>query len=244
MNKTRYLIIIFLVFCGKSLFAQSAPAWGGNADQNDFSFGFTFQYVNSYFKIDKKPDWQKPYFDRDVNAIITDPLQNIGSKNSPGFAVSFMMRYRLTENLEVRTTPGLVFADRTVNYYYADASKDVDKPVQSTMMEFPLSLKLKSDRVEDFRAYVLAGVKYSYAIGAKKNKPDIDPLEAIITNKNGFGSYEVGLGCDIYFEYFKMSPEIKLSNSFGNILTPEANPYSSPLSKLSLHTVTFSLLFE
>src|SRR3978361_1637272 len=144
MKKIVYLIVIFLVFCGKSLFAQSAPAWGGNADQNDFSFGFTFQYVNSYFKIEKKPDWQKPYFDPDVNRTITDPLQGIGSKNSPGFAVSFLLRYRITENLEARTTPGLVFADRTVNYYYADASKDGDKQVQATVTEYPVSVNVKS----------------------------------------------------------------------------------------------------
>jgi hypothetical protein len=244
MKKIRYLIIIFFLLCGKSLFAQNAPAWGGNSDFNDFSFGFTFQYVNSYFKIDKKPDWRSPYFDPGVNRVITDSLRSIGSKGSPGFAVSFLFRYRLDEHLEIRTTPGLVFADRTVSYTYPDASQDVDKPVQATMLELPLTLKLKSDRIFNYRAYILAGVKYSDAIGAKKNKPDIDPVDAILTNKNGFGSYEVGLGCDIYFEYFKLSPEIKLSNSFGNLLTPEANPYSSPINKLSLHTVTFSLIFE
>ncbi|MDB5024643.1 MAG: PorT family protein [Mucilaginibacter sp.] len=244
MNKIRYLTIIFILFCSRSLFAQSAPAWGGGADQNDMSFGFTFQFVNSYLKIDKKPDWRKPYFDPGVNSIITDSLTSISSKSSPGFAVSFLLRYRITEHLEVRTTPGLVFADRTLSYTYADASQNVSKPIQATMVEFPLSLKLKSDRVQDFRAYVLAGAKYAKAIGAKTNKPDIDPLQALVTNKNGFGSYELGLGCDIYFEYFKLSPEVKLSNSFGNILTPENNPFSSPISKLSLHTVTFSLLFE
>jgi hypothetical protein len=240
---TRYLAIIFILFCSKALFAQ-APAWGGGADQADFSFGFTFQYVISNFKIDKKPDWRTPYFDPGVNRIITDSLKSIGSKGSPGFAVSFLLRYRISEHLEVRTTPGLVFADRTVNYTYPDASQNVDKPVQATMIEFPLSLKLKSDRIQDFRAYVMAGVKYSDAIGAKKNKPETYPLDAILTNKNGFGSYELGLGCEIYFEYFKLMPEVKVSNSFGNILTPENNPFSSPISKLSLHTVTFSLIFE
>ena len=75
-------------------------------------------------------------------------------------------------------------------------------------------------------------------------KPGTDPLQQLVRNKNGFGSYEVGLGCDIYFEYFKLSPEIKISNSFGNLLIPEDNPYATPINKLSLHTVTFSLIFE
>jgi hypothetical protein len=243
MIKIKYLTIVFILFCSKALFAQ-APAWGGGADQNDISFGFTFQYVSSYFKIDKKPNWRQPFYDAGVNKIVTEPLNSISSPNTPGFGVSFLLRYRISEHLEARTTPGLVFADRTVNYSYPDASLDVSKPVQATMIEFPLSLKLKSDRINDLRYYVLAGVKYSDAIGAKKNQPNTDPVSALLTNKTGFGSYEVGLGCDIYFEYFKLIPEIKLSNSFGNLLNPENTPYATPISKLSLHTITFSLCFE
>lgn len=243
MNKIRCLAIIFMLVCSKSLFAQ-APAWGGGADQNDVSFGFTFQYVNSYFKIDKKPGWRKPYFDTQENKYITDSLSSIGSKGSPGFAVGFIARYRITDHLEVRTTPGLVFADRTISYTYPDANENVTKTVQSTMVEFPVSLKLKSDRIHDFRAYMLAGIKYSEAIGSKKNSPDTDPLSQLVTNQKGFGSYEVGIGCDIYFEYFKLSPEIKIANSFGNVLHPEDNPFSSPINKLSLHTIMFSLYFE
>jgi len=63
-------------------------------------------------------------------------------------------------------------------------------------------------------------------------------------NAPGFGSYEVGLGFDIYFEFFKLSPEIKLSNSIGNVLVNGDNPYSTPINKLTLHTISFSLIFE
>lgn len=246
MNKIRYLTIVFILFCGQTLFAQRAPAWGGNADLEDYSFGFTFQYISSYFKIDKNVSWRDPYFDQDLHKYTTKPLTSIGSNASQGFAVSFLFRYRIDEHLEARTTPGLVFADRSVyyDYNYGNASLYVVKPVQATMVEFPVAIKLKSDRVDNYRAYVLAGVKYSEGIGVKRNKPDINPVDALLTNKSGFGSYEVGLGCDIYFEYFKMTPEIKLSNSIGNLLNRENTPYANPIDKLSLHTITFSLCFE
>ena len=96
MNKTRYLLLILMLFFGKSLFAQ-APAWGGGADQADYSFGFTFQYVNSYFKIDKKPNWRNPYYDPGVGHTITDSVSSISSPGSPGFAVGFLARYDLTD---------------------------------------------------------------------------------------------------------------------------------------------------
>jgi len=243
MDKTRYLLLLPLLFFGKSLFAQ-APAWGGGADQQDYSFGFTFQYVNNYFKIDKKPNWRDPYFDPVENKNITDAVNSISSKSTPGFAVGFLYRYNVTDFLEARTTPSLIFADRAVSYTYATASQNVTKTVQATTIDFPVEMKLKSERLFDFRAYMLAGIKYSVGISSKKNAPDIDPLDAVLRNKSGFGSYEIGLGCDIYFEYFKLSPEIKISNSIGNIMIPENNPYSSPISGLQLHTVTFSLIFE
>ncbi|MBS1502356.1 MAG: outer membrane beta-barrel protein [Bacteroidetes bacterium] len=243
MSKTRYLLIVLLIFSGEAVFAQ-APAWGGGADQQDYSFGFTFQYVNNYFKITKKPDWRKPFYDPVEGKNVTDSLNSIGSPGSPGFAVGFLARYRISEHLEARTTPSLIFADRTISYTYITPSQNVDKTVQTTMMDLPIELKLKSDRIQDFRAYILAGIKYSQAIASKKNPPDIDPLDALVRNTSGYGSYELGLGCDIYFEYFKLSPELKFSNSFGNVLVPENHPFSEPISKLSLHTVTFSLIFE
>jgi len=244
MIKNGYLTIIILLLCGNALFAQ-APAWGGGADQTDLSFGFSFSYVSSYFKIDKKPNWRNPFFDPGVNKYITDSLKSISSNNSSGFAVGFITRYRLTDHLEARITPSLIFADRTISYAYPNPDDDVTKQVQSTTVDFPLELKLKSDRIKDFRAYIMGGVKYSLAIGSKKNADTgLDPLDKQVKNVGGFGSYEAGLGCDIYFEFFKLSPEIKISNSLGNVLVPENQPYSSPISKLGLHSVTFSLIFE
>lgn len=244
MSKIYYLVIFF-VFCGSNFLLAQAPAWGGGADQNDLSFGFTFSYVSSNFKIVKKPGWRSPFFDSGTNTYITDSLNSISSNPMPGFAVGFITRYRLTDHLEVRATPSLVFADRGLTYTYANPSQNVTKQVQTTTVDFPFLLKLKSDRIGDFRAYMLGGVKYSAAIGSKLNSDaDAGPLGKMVKNTKGFGSYEAGIGCDIYFEFFKLSPEIKISNSMGNVLIPENHPYSSPISSLSLHTIMFSLYFE
>jgi len=245
MNK-RYLILILLSFCCSFAFAQEhAPSWGGGADQKDLSFGFTFAYVSNYFKIDKKPDWRQPFLDPlNNNQPVTPALNSIGSANSPGFAVGFLARYRITEHLEARFSPLLVFAGRTATYDYADETFDVTKTVSSTTIDFPLLLKIKSDRIDDYRGYIIAGLKESYSLDANKPDPQDALIDKTLKNASSYSSYEVGLGMDIYFEYFKLSPEIKLSNSFGNVLYPENTPYASPISKLSLHTLMFSLCFE
>jgi len=243
MIKTWYLTILLFFLCSNLLQAQ-APAWGGGADQTDLSFGFTFSYVSNYYKIVKKTDWRNPYFDPGVNRYITDSVKGISSAPTPGFAIGFITRYRLTEHLEARVTPSLVFADRSLYYSYDTPSQDVTKSVQSTTVDFPLEFKLKSDRIQDFRAYLLGGIKYSQTVGRGQDQTTIDPLDRTIKNVSGFGSWETGIGCDIYFEFFKLSPEIKISNSFGNVLLPDGEPFSAPISKLSLHTIMFSLYFE
>ncbi|OOQ61157.1 type IX secretion/gliding motility protein PorT/SprT [Mucilaginibacter pedocola] len=241
-----YLATLLALFCCSTLLhaQQFSPAWGGGADQTDLSFGFSFSYVNSDFKIVKQPNWRAPFFDRENNQYVTDSLNSIGSLNTPGFAVGFVTRYRLTEHLEVRTTPSLVFSDKKLRYIYANTTEPVDKQVQTTTVDFPLSLKLKSDRVGNLRAYLLGGVKFSAAIGGKKDGENTAPMERLLKNTRSYSSYEAGLGFDIYFEYFKLSPEIKVTNTFGNLLVPENHPFSSPISKLSLHTIMFSLYFE
>ncbi|HAL83576.1 MAG TPA: porin [Mucilaginibacter sp.] len=245
MSKNWYLTIILLFLCSNLLPAQVPPAWGGGADQNDLSFGFSFTYISSNFKIVKKPGWRNRYFDPGVNPYIADSLSSISSTPLPGFAIGFITRYRITDHLEARVTPALVFADRSLTYTYPTASADVTKSIQTTTVDFPISLTLKSDRIDNFRAYLMGGLKYSVAIGKGNNDTaDLNPLDQVPKNVAGFGSYEVGLGFDIYFEFFKLSPEIKLSNSIGNVLVSGDNPYSTPISKLTLHTISFSLIFE
>lgn len=243
MIKSLSITFIALLFC-TGLLAQSVPVWGGGADEKDFSAGFSFSYVSSYYKIDKKPNWRAPYFDS--NGIqVTDSLRSIGSASAPGFAVGFLGRYRLTENIEARITPALIFADRGVSYTYDTPAQNQTKNIKATFVDLPVSVKIKSNRLGDYRAYILAGLKYSRALGNKENADqNAAPAEKLLKTINGYGSYEVGLGFDIYFEFFKLSPEIKLSNSFGNLLLRENNAFASPIEKLGLHTVMFSLHFE
>jgi hypothetical protein len=246
MIRNGYLTIILILFCSSFLFAQdSVPAWGGGADQTDLSFGFTFSYVSNSYKIYKKTNWQAPLVDPATGNSLTSPLTGIGSKSLPGFGIGFITRYSLTDNLEVRITPSLIFADRELSYTFTDPSQNMNKQLQPTVVDFPLSFKLKSDRIGNFRAYILGGLKYSEQIGkGASTDANDDPLQKLVRNTSGYGSYEAGLGCDFYFEFFKLSPEIKISNSLGNVLIQDNQPFSAPISKLSLHTIMFSLYFE
>jgi hypothetical protein len=239
-KKVALLVVVLLL---SALSQGKAQGWGGGADQTPFSFGFSFQAIQQYYKIIRQPYWRMPAPNA-ANEMLPDSLTSISSRRTPGFAVGFITRYNVTENLEALLTPLIVFADRELNYSFKNSTNNVTPQVQATTIDLPLLLKLKSDKVGSVRAYVVGGVKYSIAISKQQDDLNQAPLQRKILNSRNFASYEAGLGCDIYFQSFKMSPELKISNSLGNILVQSTNPLSSPIDKLFLHQIMFSLHFE
>ena len=236
------LLCLFTMICS----AAHAQNWGGGVDDDELHYGFTFQYVMSEFKILKKADWREPFIDPDNPWPLNDNLDLIYSKPSAGFGIGFVGNKRLTSHTDLRFTPTLVFSDRVLIYGYSGRDA-IEKKIQSTLVDLPVGLKLKSDRRGNFRAYMIGGARYSIDISSKKktnNDLQTDPAEKFVNNKKAFLSYEAGLGLDLYFEYFKMSPEIKLSYSVGDVLKHEKNRYVTPLDKLMLRHLTFSLFFE
>ena len=243
------LLVLFLF----QLSAANAQNWGGGVDDEKIHFGFTFQYINSLYKVQKKADWRNPFNDPETGLPLTDTLTALYSRSSPGFGVGFVVNGRISNHADIRLTPTLVFSDRLLAYTYAQPTKvnmpfsTIDQKVPTTLAEFPLGIKIKSNRRNNFRAYMLYGAKYAIDISSKKKTNDEgnDYLYKLLKNRKSYLSYEAAFGMDLYFEYFKMSPEIKLSYSLNDILDKSSpNPYNSPVDKLMLRHVTFSLFFE
>lgn len=249
------LLFVFLL----SFTTASAQNWGGGVDDERVHFGFTFQYTSAVYKVLKTPDWTKSFTPAaDQNnpfpKPVTDPLKAVYSKPAAGFGIGFIVNGRLSNNADIRLTPTLVFSDRIMQYDYEPIGTQINnsftaetKKVAATLVEFPLGIKIKSNRRNNFRAYMLYGAKYSADIASSKKSydGDLSPEFKFLKNRKGYFSYEAGLGMDLYFEYFKMSPEIKWSASMNNLLdNKEANPFNAPIDKLMLRHVTFSLFFE
>jgi hypothetical protein len=245
------LLLLFLFILSAS--SGKAQNWGGGIDDENFNWGFSFQANTSEYKITKTRNWRDPYFDEGLGAYVTNPLSSVAAVPTTGFGIGFVLNSNISKNLDLRFTPTLVFNDRVVNYNYTSPSTGnvmteplIQKKVQATMVELPLGLKLKSDRLLNFRAYMLGGLKYSMDLASSKKNNDADaaPINKLLKNKQNFLSYEAGVGIDIYFEYFKMSPEVKLSYSFNDIMKYDGTPYSNPIDKAKLRHFTFSLFFE
>jgi hypothetical protein len=247
MKKIFLLCVIFFFYLNR-LIAQEN--WGGGVDGEQLHFGFKFAYLSSEYKIQKIEKWKGPFIDPfNELPMINSPLKSLSSTVIPGFGLGFVADYKLGDNANARFTPGMVFSDAVVNYEFEDPSLSVQKKVVGTVIELPFGIKLKSDRRKNFRAYIIGGAKYTIDIVSKKKTDDIAfaPEAKYLKNLKNTIWYEAGVGFDLYFEFFKMSPEIKFAQSRKSVLKDIdrlENPYTAPINKLFVRNIQFSLFFE
>ena len=199
-------------------------------DQRRFHFGFTLAYNSSQFK----PSLSNSYFQN-------DSLLSLKANSLPGFGLGIVSSMKLLENLDLRFVPSLHFASRSLTYQFKNQRDPVTKTVESALVDFPLLFKLKSDRLENFRLYALGGAKYTIDMASQSKVRD--DQERVKISRTDY-SVEYAIGADLYLRYFKLSPEIRVSQSLKNAIIPESHAYSNPIDKLYSRTIYLSLYFE
>jgi hypothetical protein len=171
-----------------------------------------------------------------------DTIQTIQTNSFPGFGVGGIMNVKVAEYFDFRTMVNIQFVERHLQYNFRGGNIETAK-INSTYMEIPLQLKYKSKRNHNKRFYWVGGVTYRYdfASDIETERSNTKPIVALYP---ATFSYDVGAGLDLYYEFFKFSPEIRISNGLGNSLVPDEFIYASSLSRMSPKLVQFFLHFE
>jgi hypothetical protein len=211
--------------------ARWAPRNNPNYDNRKLTYGFLIGIHSSRFKI--------KYSDRFVSQQF-DSVHSVIPGWSGGFSLGFIVNYRLDDQVDVRLTPKVGFYENKVSYLYTDKTPREDLVLESTMVEFPILLKYKSQRRGNIRMYMIGGVTPAIEASGKKNGKNGESLE--ITNSNL--SLEGGFGFDLYYPLFKFSPEIRFSHGLFNLLDNDTNVYGQPLKSITTNTVTVYFLFQ
>jgi hypothetical protein len=236
---SKIIAIRFLFLCMTMLpalsFAQldDEPRNLPKYDRRIIHFGFSLGFNSSSFVVDRTADFK-----------MSDTIYSVDPESVSGLNLGILSDLRIGDNLDIRFIPTLLFSQRNLNYHfiYDSAEAHVTKNIESTYLEFPFLLKFKSARRNNYRAYVIGGFKYGIDMVSQakvKNKEK----DVIKLAKHDYG-YEVGIGFDFYFDYFKFSPEIKMYNGIPNLLLHENTQYVNPIEKLSSKTFIISFLFE
>lgn len=239
-KKIVQLSIITLVTAGLScfysnLFAQEFIINQPDHDDKPYYFGITLGFHQASFHSELHPRFLQ--YD---TVLVAEP------QNSVGFQLGLSATGKLSNRFEARFNPSLMFNQRDIYYKlkYPDPldGTDVTKKIESVIFSFPVQAKFNSDRIGNFRVYMLGGVKMDIDLAANARAKRAEDL--IKLKKYDYG-VEAGIGFNFYFPSFIFSPEIKISNGLGNIHSRDENlKYSSVLDKIQSRMVVFSIHLE
>lgn len=225
-------------------------------DLEPYHFGFILagnQMLLTWKPVDDYQDilWNST----DVPDITTTSdflrVKEITSNPVPGFAVGIVGVLRLGNYFDLKLVPTLAFGERYIDYsingYDATGfqieSFTVRKSMPSTMVDFPLLVKYRSKRYNNFSAYLIAGGKYSIEMASTKKINSANGDYPVKIDRNDF-SAEAGVGFDFYTPYFKFGVETKMSYGIKNILIKDDFLYSQVLSHMNNKVFQLSFTFE
>ena len=222
------LLIIFLsliIFLGYS--QEETPLNNPIYDNQLYHFGFTMGISNTKFQIE--------YTDFFTNQ---NEVDQILSKYEPGFNVGIIIDVKLGQNSNFRITPSFNFLDQKI-YFITNNEKTVQpKNTGISNFELPTYIKYRSDRINNGRAYLLFGGTFVLDLSNHGESNLSQNLDFKTTNY----TIDIGIGIDMYFAFFKFSPEIKYCYGLKNMLKYQMQP--NQIKKLSTRGILVSLTFE
>ncbi len=236
----RSLLLLLVLLAAPLLKAQNQ---GGvkvenlpNFDLRRFHFGFLLSYNNSDF-----------YTTLNAQAPFRDSLMVLDHLRQPGFNLGIVASLNMTDNLSLRFLPTLSFQERILQYQFLTAEGEIDyfqKPVESTYLEFPLLVKLRSDRINNLAVYLIGGGKFSIDMASQKDvNQGLDDETIVKLAKYDYG-VEVGGGFDFFLQYFKFGIELKHGIGIPNLIVRDGTRFDLPVQSLRSKTWVLTFTFE
>jgi hypothetical protein len=213
-----------------------------NAQKGSFNYDNKFSKKTYYFGITLGFNTSRYRIEKDLSLVNNDSVRTINSIYGPGFNLGIVANIKLGKHFDFRfLLPTLSFADRKLQYVMTDNSI-VEKNIESVFLEFPVHFRYKSKPYKDFRVFVVAGVRYSIDLASNSRSRKAEDLLKL--NQSDL-AVELGVGFQVFFPYFILSPEIKFSYGVLDIHSRDENiTFSSSIDKLFSRGFAISLHFE
>ena len=163
---------------------------------------------------------------------------------TPGFSVGVLGELKANDWLSVRIIPTMHFGDKKVTFKEQRSGRIVEQYIKSTYLSVPFDLKISAARFNNYRPYVVTGLAPTVDLTVKKGK------ELLVKRTDLM--FEVGMGLDLYYPFFKMIPELKFCFGLNNILEKNRTDlndasllkYSNAIDKAQNGMVVLTLYFE
>ncbi len=223
---------VLLGFCGKT-FSQNNPTDNLiNYDDQWIHYGFLIGIHSSKFVTKYSDAFVTPALDT-VHSIIPG---NLG-----GFKLGFVINMKVAQYLDFRLLPTVGFYEYDLTYRFTNTITQRELR-DATMVELPLLLKYKSARRGNLAMYMVFGVNPSIEASGKGDEANI---EEGLELRNWNLAIDVGVGLDVFYPYFKFSPEIRYSYGLRNMLpSGDPNEFSVGLKRITTQNLGIFITFE
>jgi hypothetical protein len=231
----RQIVFFTLIFYCLSVHAQRELNRPGH-DLLPYYFGLSLSYNNSFLHAEKHPLF-----------LQNDSILSVEPGASGGLALGLAATANLAPHFELRFLPQLILGGSKYFTYTLKYPTELEPAVQkkvipSTIVSFPLQLKFNSDRIDNFRVYMLGGLKYDYDLASNSSARNAEDLVKLA--KSEFG-YEAGIGFNFFLPVVTVSPEFKVSNGLSNVHSRDPNlKYSNVMDQIQSHMFVFSIILE
>lgn len=205
-------------------------------DRRPIHFGFMVGFNTADAFVQLKPDF-----------TFQDSLLGIRHISQPGFNIQPLLDLHLTKSLGLRLTPGLSFQERALEYAWLNTDSSTtfeEKRIESTYLEFPLLLKYRTNRINNFASYVVAGGKFGIDMASTEDVDNATSLDKIIKTVRDDYSAEMGFGFDFFLTYFKFGIELRFAAGLPNIFIDDDTVISRPIESIRTRTWLLSFTFE
>jgi hypothetical protein len=244
----RTIIITITFLLSLDVFAQKPKVQNDPIhDDKPLHFGFSLGFNTMDFKISLSETARSYSIVADVAAL------------QPGFHVHALSNLRLGEYFDLRFLPGISFGgERHIEYVDRSVSnqedsqtidiEDIPVKIESNFLEFPLLIKYKSVRLNNFRPFLIGGINTRVDLaGAKldwgRKKEDPKKKNIVLLNLLD-GYYEIGVGMDFYLRYFKFAVELKSSWGIRNIIKTENKKGERPYPAIAIYTDVIDKMYS
>jgi len=233
----RYILMLVLMAVAMQASAQINTRENlPHFDSRMYHFGFLLSANTSSFYIDYKPDFS-----------FSDSLLGIDNVPQAGFNLALLASFNPVKNINLRFVPGLSFQDRGLNYTFLAEDNKVEtflKRTESVWLQFPMMLKLRTNRVGNFAAYGLIGGCYGIDMQSQKDVNEAVAGKVVVKLEKTDITLDAGGGFDFFLPYFKFGVEMKTCFGMKDVLIQEMNQFTDPISRLRTRTFVLSLCFE
>lgn len=206
-----------------------------NFDLRRFHFGFLLSYNTSDVFLKLKP------------GSITDSLLVLDHQKQPGFNLGIVASLNFDKNTSIRFLPTLSFQERVLQYQFKRSDNRVvyfQKPIESTYLEFPVLLKYRSDRINNFAVYVIGGGKFAIDMASQKDVDNALDDDIVVKLKKYDYAAEAGGGFDFFLPYFKFGIELKACFGIPNLVIDDDTRFSTPIESIRSKAWVLTFTFE